>query len=134
MKFSTLSIAVIAFVLAAAACANTSERDSDNDWADTAIANLSVAYSGAQGVWTGFDPNDHPAVIAYRSDSGEVESLLAINYPTPGALGDATALNVGDAPFRSLSRVANVEPDIAAMLEEIPHFELSADLRGSAVS
>ena len=128
MKFSTLPLAAIAFVIAAAACVNLAERDPTNDWTGKAIANLSVAYSGAQGVWTGFDPNHHPAIIAYRSDSGEVESLLAINYPSPGVLGDATELNVGDAPFRSLSRVVKVEPDFAAMLEEIPHFELSADL------
>ena len=134
MKFSALPLAALAFVLAAAACMNASlgqpNPNATNDWTGKAIANLSVAYSGAQGVWTGFDPNHHPAVITYRSDSGEVESLLAINYPSPGALGDATALNVGDAPFRSLSRVVNVEPDFAAMLEEIPHFELSADLAG----
>lgn len=138
MKFSTLSLATIALVLAAAACMNSyppqsnasASNDRAGDWTGKAIANLSVAYSGAQGVWTGFDPNHHPAIVVYRSDSGEVESLLAINYPLPGSLGDATALNVGDAPFRSLSHIVNIEPDFAAQFEAIPNFELSADLAG----
>lgn len=132
MKFSTLLLVAVTLVLAAA-CVNSDSAQSDasaDDWIGEAVANLSVAYSGTQGVWTGFDPNQHPAIIAYRSDSGEVESLLAVNYPSPGSLGDATALNVGDAPFRSLSRVVNVEPDFAALFEAIPYFELNADLAG----
>ena len=135
MKFSTLLLVVVAFVLATA-CMNSYTGQSNasasneraGDWTGEAIANLSAAYSGAQGVWTGFDPNDHPAIVAYRSDSGEVESLLAINYPSPGSLGDATALNVGDSPFKSLSRVVNVAPDIVAEFEVIPYFTLSAEL------
>ncbi len=133
MKFSTLFLVSVAFVLATS-CVNPypaqSNAISSDDWTREAIANLSVAYSGAQGVWTGFDPNDHPAVIVYKSDPREVESLLAINYPSPGSLGDSTALNVGDTPFRSLSRVVNVEPDFVAQLKVIPHFELSVDLAG----
>ena len=139
MKLSILPLAAFAFVLAAAACANLdfaqpnggASGERAGEWTGKAIANLSVAYSGAQGVWTGFDPNDHPAIIAYKSDSGEVESLLAINYPSPRALGDATALNAGDAPFRSLSRIVNVEPEYAAEFKAIQFLELSADLAGA---
>ena len=138
MKLSILPLAAFAFVLAAAACANLdfaqpnggASGERTGEWTGQAIANLSVAYSGAQGVWTGFDPNDHPAIIAYKSDSGEVESLLAINYPSPRALGDATALNAGDAPFRTLSRIVNVEPEYAAEFKAIQFLELSADLAG----
>ena len=132
MKFSTLLLVAIAFVLAAAGCMNLypAQPNEELDWTGKAIANLSIAYSGAQGVWAGFDPNDHPAIVVYKSDSGEVESLLAINHPSPGSLGNAMALNVGDAPFRSLSHVVNVEPDFAAQSEAIPNFELSADLAG----
>ena len=133
VKPSALSIVAIAFVLAAACVSlylTQPNANDERDWTGKAIANLSIAYSGAQGVWTGFDPNDHPAVIVYKSDSGEVESLLAINYPSPGALGDATALNVGDAPFMSLSRVVDAAPDFAAEFEAIQHLDLSADLDG----
>ena len=100
-----------------------------NDWTVAAVANLALGYTGAQGVWTGFDPGEHPSVVPYRSDGGEVESALAINFPAPEKLGDATALSA-DPPFRSLHLIANVNADIKAKLREIPYFDFNLVLGG----
>lgn len=100
-----------------------------NDWTAAAIANLTLGYTGVQGVWTGFDPGEHPSVVPYKSDRGEVESALAINFPSPERLGEATAL-IASAPFRSLHRIADVNADTKATLSEIPHFDFNAVLGG----
>ena len=100
-----------------------------NDWTAAAIANLSLGYTGAQGVWTGFDPNEHPSVVSHKSERGEVESALAINFPSPEGLGDATALSTS-APFRSLHRIANVNADTEEALSKIPAFAFNIILGG----
>ena len=100
-----------------------------NDWTAVAIANLTLGYTGVQGVWTGFDPGEHPSVVPYKSDRGEVESALAINFPSPERLGDATGLSPS-APFRSLHRIAGVNANTKATLSEIRYFDFNAVLGG----
>ena len=126
---------VMAFGLAAAGCGGTPppatappiDRD---DWTTTAIANLAIGYTSVRGVWTGFDPGEHPSVAVYRSKNGEIESVLAINFPTPEKLGDATALSVAGRPFESLHFITNLKADIKQKFRAIENFEFNLDLAG----
>ena len=101
-----------------------------NDWTAAAIANLGAGYAGVQGVWAGFDPGEHPSVAVYRSGAGAVRSALAINFPSPGKLGDAAELSVAGRPFKSLHLITNLEAGIERKFREIENFEFSIDLGG----
>lgn len=100
------------------------------NWTTLAIANLAVGYAGADGVWTGFDPGEHPSVAVYKSANNEVESALAINFPSPETLGDATKLSVNGTPFASLYRIDNITADVKQTFSSIPSFEFNANLTG----
>lgn len=99
-------------------------------WTGEAIENLSEGYRRAQGVWTGFDPNEHPTVVPYWPNSEEIESVLAINFPFPESLGDATPLDTSGTPFESLHVITNLADDVEASLEAIPNFDFNVDLAG----
>lgn len=102
----------------------------DGDWMSTAIANLSLAYEGIQGVWAGFEPNDHPALAVLKTESGDIDSALALNFPSPEELGDVTVLHTGGTLFRSLHRIDNIEVELTQQLMAIENFEFNAYLRG----
>ena len=101
-----------------------------DDWTAAAIANPALGYSGSLDVWPGYDPREHPAVAVYKSGAGAVESALAINFPHPERLGDATAINVAGTPFASLHHIDQVSPAMTGIFAEIPHFEFNTDLAG----
>ena len=104
--------------------------NAQDDWTAAAITNLALGYSASLDVWPGYDPREHPSVAVYKSGAGAVESALAINFPSPERLGDATAINVAGTPFASLHRIDQVSPAMAGIFAEIPHFEFNADLAG----
>ena len=102
----------------------------EGDWTEAAISNLAVAYTRVQGVWTGFEPNDHPALVVLRTDDEEIDSALAINFPTPHELGDAAELSADDTPFRSLHRLNRVDTNVARVLSTVEHFGFNIYLKG----
>ena len=104
--------------------------NAQDDWTAAAIANLALGYSASLDVWPGHDPRGHPSVAVYKSGAGAVESALAINFPSPERLGDATGINVAGTPFASLHRIDQVSPAMVGIFAEIPYFEFNADLAG----
>ena len=82
-----------------------SDRDELQNELDAVIANISDGYRAAESVWNGFVPNDHPTVLPFRTASGEVRTVLAINHPDPDAIGAAVELPTDGLPFRSLHRI-----------------------------
>ena len=102
----------------------------DDDWTSAAIVNLAAAYQGVQGVWTGFEPSDHPALAVLKTESGDIDSALALNFPSPEVLGNATGLSTDHTPFSSLHRIDSLEADIATVLMRIEFFEFNAILGG----
>ena len=100
------------------------------NWTALAVPNLAIGYTGANGVWPGYDPGEHPSVAVYKSADGVVESALAINFPSPEKLGDATQLNVTGTPFASLYRIENITADVKQTFSNIPNFDFNANLTG----
>ena len=99
-------------------------------WPTATIANLAQAYEGVQGAWTGFDPNDHPALAVLKDDSGGIVSVLALNFPSPEQLGSAIELCLDGTPFHSLHRIDDLEADLVPLLTRIRTFEFNANLQG----
>ncbi len=93
-----------------------------------AIERIAAGYSAVEGVWAGFVPNDHPVVIPFRSTSGDLQAVIAINHPDPDALGDAAALDTASTPFASLHRIEN--PTDRTALEQLEGFDFHARLGG----
>lgn len=65
---------------------------------NTMLSNLAVLYRASDGVWPGFDPNEHPTVVGLRSGT-EITGAVSVNHPDPAALGNAVRIDTGDAPF-----------------------------------
>lgn len=111
--------------------ASVSECRADHGvWPTAAIANLAQAYAGVQGVWAGFDPNDHPALAVLKDDSGGIVSVLALNFPSPDQLGSAIELCLEGTPFHSLHRIDDLEADLVPRLTRIRNFEFNAYVQG----
>ena len=113
-----------------APAARSAAAIAQDDWTAAAIANLALGYSASLDVWPGYDPREHPSVAVHKSGAGAVESALAINFPHPERLGDATAISVAGTPFASLHRIDRVSPAMMEIFAEIPHFEFNASLAG----
>lgn len=92
--------------------------------------NLGLAYSNVDGKWAGFDPNEHPVVIAVRLEDGTHLGALAINHPEADAMGDATELSVVGTPFISAHRIENVNDDDLATLNGVTNFDFFAMVGG----
>ena len=118
------------FLLAVALAIGPPTTGTPVDWTAAAISNLAASYTSVQGVWAGFDPGEHPSIAVYKSKGGEVESALAINFPSPEKLGDATVLSFAGRPFKSLHFITNPEAGIEQKLREIEYFEFTIDLGG----
>lgn len=104
--------------------------DEEGDWILDAISNLAAAYEAIQGVWTGFEPNDHPALAVLKNENGGVDSVLALNFPSPEELGDVTTLSTAGTPFQSLHRIDNIDADVIQRLTAIENFSFNEYLRG----
>lgn len=95
----------------------------------TLLDELTLGYNAVQGVWTGFDPNDHPTIIVYRDRENTLQGVLAINHPTPAALGDATTLTGNGWPF-TVSRISN--PTNLEEFTSFPNFEFDKTVGGAS--
>lgn len=100
------------------------------EWTDEVIANLAAAYTGATGVWEGFDPGAYPALAVYRTSDNAFASALAINFPSPEAIGEPTPLSVEGTPFTSLHYFTDLNTDIKERIATIPRFDLDTGLAG----
>lgn len=111
-----------------------SDGDNDGDAGDTTaeaevdaavttmLENLAVLYRSTAGVWPGFDPMEHPTVVALR-DGSAVTGAVAINHPDPKALGTAAPIDTGDAPFTAHFVSELVD---AGALERVAAFEFNS--------
>lgn len=101
--------------------------DLDPDVA-TMVTNVGLGYEQADGVWTGFVPNDHPAVIVRKDSTGQVVGAVAFNHPEPAALGTVTPVDTAGLPFRSVNLVT--DPTDAATMDALEGFDFHAKLGG----
>ncbi|MEM7143213.1 MAG: hypothetical protein AAF548_19485 [Actinomycetota bacterium] len=93
---------------------------------DAALAGLARAYERADGVWNGFVPNEHPAVMVFKDDDDGHVATIAINHPDPDALGKATELD--RSSFGSVHRIDDVaDPEY---YEGLDAFDFHAQLGG----
>ncbi|MEL6890924.1 MAG: hypothetical protein AAFP84_04970 [Actinomycetota bacterium] len=93
------------------------------------VDGLASGYERAAGLWPGYVPNEHPAVVPFRTDDGIV-GALAINHTGADALGTATELPTAGTPFTSLHRIDDLNDATSDRLTEIPNFDFHAQLGG----
>ncbi len=141
---ATLVAALVAVGLAASACGGDAPTSTPTpagtasppaaagEWTEEVIANLATAYTGATGVWAGFDPGAYPALAVYRTPEEEFASALAINFPSPETIGEPTPLSVEGTPFRSLHYFTDLNADVGERIATIPRFDLDTGLAGVA--
>lgn len=101
-------------------------------WTEAVLANLATGYTGATGVWEGFDPGAYPALAVYRTPDNAFTSALAINFPSPETIGEPTPLSVEGTPFTSLHYFTDLNADIKERIATIPRFDLDTGLGGVA--
>ncbi|MGH1494050.1 MAG: hypothetical protein ACRBK7_32440 [Acidimicrobiales bacterium] len=157
IKTKSLTALSVTVFLAAAGCTSTSTETAEgvttavettdgqalanSDSADAAVADgtagldlddivrrLGDGYSRVDGDWPGFAPNEHPAVLALKTSSGELAGALAINFPNPDALGDAEPLNTDGTPLKSVHHITN--PTEADKLAELAGFDFHIMIGG----
>jgi len=92
------------------------------------LERIGYGYTGLGDKWPGFVPGEHPVVLAYKGESGELLGALAINHPKPEALGDATKIDTEGMPFDSVYRIEN--PTDKAALTNLAAFDFHAILGG----
>jgi len=86
------------------------------------VKNLNRGYVLMNGVWTGFDPAEHPAIVILRDKKALRKGVLAINHPNPTALGESTAVPVEGLTFTSHT-VTN--PVDAAAMDNMKFFNFN---------
>ena len=102
-----------------------------DDWGSSVIAGIADAYRRVEGVWSGFDPNEIPAIVNYRTPSGEISAdAVGFNLPEPALLGTAQPLSTMGTPFRSLHCLSNFNSETRTVLEQNTHFDFLVDLPG----
>lgn len=92
----------------------------------TMVQNLAQKYRAANGVWPGFDPTEHPTVVAIKSGD-ELTGVVAVNHPDPGALGDATPISIEGLPFAA--HVVD-NPTVPEKLTAIQNFDFTSEQGG----
>ena len=95
----------------------------------TMVSNLADGYKTVLDAWPGFDPRDHPAVVACKDAAGELTNVIAINHPSPEALGDASAV-AAPASLGTVHQIKN--PTDAAKLKDMVSFEFDVKLGGES--
>ncbi len=101
--------------------------DLDPDVA-TMVSNIGLGYEQVDGVWKGFVPNEHPAIIVRKDTSNQLVGAVAFNHPEPEALGNVTAVDAAGLPFRSVHLVT--DPTDAAAMDALEGFDFHAKLGG----
>lgn len=101
-------------------------------WMAKATTLVADAYRRAAGVWPGFEPTEHPVVLAHRA-SGQISELLTIGVAAPEKLGEAVRLSTAETPFCSLAWVNAPNEQTLSVLNEISNFSFQVAV-GSQVS
>jgi len=101
--------------------------DLDPDVA-TLVTNVGIGYEQVDGVWNGFVPNDHPAVIVIKDGADQVTGAVAFNHPDADALGTATPVDTAGLAMRSVHLVT--DPIDADTMDALEGFDFHAELGG----
>lgn len=133
-SFSRALIAAVVLALIAAACSDSNvdyslspdELVTTYDIVDGLIM-IDDAYTRAQSVWPGFDPNVEPVVLALKGKDG-LRGAIAINHPKSGELGTVTPIDVPGASFTSADLIT--EPGDSEPLADVVAFEFNVELAG----
>ena len=97
------------------------------------LSNLSEGYRTASKAWAGFDPDEHPVVLAIKSGNDQLTGALAINHPTPEIFDEATQLDTTGTPLRSLHLATGLNAADTAALDALRTFDFNAEVGGSNV-
>ncbi|MEM9561336.1 MAG: hypothetical protein AAGA93_01880 [Actinomycetota bacterium] len=97
---------------------------------DTAMSRIAVAYDRIDGAWTGFVPNEHPVVLAWKAPDGTLLSAITINHPDPGAIGSATPVEVDGFTPGTVHRIDDVGAGAAERLDGIDTFDFGTEIGG----
>ncbi|MEM9134903.1 MAG: hypothetical protein AAGE88_21345, partial [Actinomycetota bacterium] len=107
-----------------------SDGEADAATVQATIDSLAEAYRRADGLWTGFDPNDHPTIIPIRSD-GSLQGAVVVSHPDPESLGTAVELDTEGTPFTSLHRIDALDEAADERLGQVDAFEFHAEIGGT---
>ena len=94
------------------------------------IRRIDAGFVAAKNVWSGYDPNDEPIVLALKDDAGELRGVLAINHPKAVELGDAEKLDTSSTSLDSAYLVTNVAAEEAERLQQMPTFDFHMKIKG----
>ncbi len=97
---------------------------------NSVVRRIDSGFAAAKTVWSGYDPNEEPIVLALKDAEGELQGVLAINHPKATEIGDATALNIGGTSLRSAHVVTSIATAEAKRLQEMPTFDFHMDIKG----
>ncbi len=154
--FSTTKFAAVTFAMAMAAvagCTNFGQRSAedtsgsfstqpeavaasadgsaiDQQVLDRSLELLDDAYQRIDGAWPGFDPPEHPVVLAWKNGD-KLLAAVTINHPDPGALGDATEVQHGRSNLGRVHIVDGMTPEVAERLENLVNFEFDTEIGGA---
>lgn len=150
MRLTTTSLSALTLALALAAAACTEGQSSDGTGSDGTSSETTLAPTDTTdnagidvqdvvrrigdgqnriaGEWPGFEPNEHPAVLALKSSDGELQGAIAVNFPAPDVLGDAEELDVSGTPLTSAHHITN--PAESEKLQQLTGFDFHFEIGG----
>lgn len=93
------------------------------------IDNLVAGYPAMPKVWPGFEPTEHPVVLAEADQNDETIGAITINYPKPDSLGTATL--IADHPETGpIHRITNLSDEARSGLVLRGGFEFNRIVNG----
>ncbi|MEM7339976.1 MAG: hypothetical protein AAF467_15075 [Actinomycetota bacterium] len=113
-----------------AASSSLAEGTIDPSLLDALVDSVDRAYQRVDGVWPGYDPNDHPTVLAWRNDTDELIGAVAFNHPDPEALGPATEIDAEGRAFDSAHVIEEPAGEAADLLGAMQNFEFNRVIGG----
>jgi len=96
----------------------------------TMMNNVDEAFKAVGGVWPGYRPTEHPIVLAWKDDKGQVMAAITINHRNAAGLGDATQIDTTGTTLGTVHRVENLKPDVAKELQELKTFNFAKEIGG----
>ncbi len=118
------------------AAEDTSTENSSAEGVDRAaltdsLVLLDEAYRRIDGAWQGFQPTEHPVVLAWKN-GGDVLAAVAINHPNPDALGRAEQIDHGGSHLGPVHLIDNLETSAADVLGPLVNFEFDTEVGGAS--
>lgn len=94
------------------------------------VRRIDAGFVAAKDVWSGFDPNAEPIVLALKDNADGLQGVLAINHPMATELGDAEELDISGTALTSAHLVTNVAAEEARRLQNLQGFDFHMQIKG----